>query len=443
MKKLTALLLVTLLTFLQLSVYAESSATQDKYADLILEAIEKSDYSEEQIDKEHIYIIENTSPIPMRKNQEPIWIWVALPLLDSEDVSYAYFDKGVYGMEITNLPTFTGIEMPYGNTLKQYLEKNNLSEPTEITNMWIVERLHLFAYNAVCDGKEYIIPYHFTEESMFNLTNAEECNIEIGKAYTKDDFLTICEKEAELFAEYRKSESEQEETDSSKTYVDNNGEEVTTQPLTKVEQANDEKQTDKFQELINEDETKEETETLDEKLIVDCSEWAYEYVAEAIKTGLLDDMSNILYKESVTREFFCEIIFNLLSKSTEKALPVSSTNPFYDINNSKVTALYYEGIINGKGDKKFAPNDLLTREEAATILYRFAEYLELDIPQSTYTDDVDFYADKTFISDWAFNAVFYMNQMEIMVGTSDENFSPKETYTVEQAIATVMRLYNY
>ena len=35
-----------------------------------------------------------------------------------------------------------------------------------------------------------------------------------------------------------------------------------------------------------------------------------------------------------------------------------------------------------------------------------------------------------------------MKEMGIMVGTSETEFSPKETYTAEQAIATIIRLYN-
>lgn len=61
--------------------------------------------------------------------------------------------------------------------------------------------------------------------------------------------------------------------------------------------------------------------------------------------------------------------------------------------------------------------------------------------QSSYSDDILYYSDKGQISDWAFTAVFYMREMGIMVGTSDTEFSPKATYTAEQAITTVIRLY--
>lgn len=174
----------------------------------------------------------------------------------------------------------------------------------------------------------------------------------------------------------------------------------------------------------------------------DCSEWSSDYIVQASDLGFLKGITDILYKENITREKFCEIVYNMLDKTMNVNWKTVSTIPFKDTLNQKVFSLAYEGIINGKGENTFAPNDILTREESATILYRLAEYMELDMPQSTYNESIKYYADKDMISEWAFNAVFYMKEMGIMVGTSDTEFSPKDTYTVEQAIATVIRLYN-
>ena len=45
-------------------------------------------------------------------------------------------------------------------------------------------------------------------------------------------------------------------------------------------------------------------------------------------------------------------------------------------------------------------------------------------------------------SDWARESVSIMNAMKIMEGVSDTEFAPKGNYTVEQAVATMVRLYN-
>lgn len=55
--------------------------------------------------------------------------------------------------------------------------------------------------------------------------------------------------------------------------------------------------------------------------------------------------------------------------------------------------------------------------------------------------DAVYYNDENEISDWAVNAVKSMYEMGIMKGINDYDFSPKGKYTVEQAIATMLRLY--
>lgn len=175
----------------------------------------------------------------------------------------------------------------------------------------------------------------------------------------------------------------------------------------------------------------------------DCSKWSADYIVKAKDLGFLDNVTDIVYKDNITREKFCEIVYNMLDKTMNVNWKTVSTIPFKDTLNQKVFSLAYEGIINGKGENTFAPNDILTREESATILYRLAEYMNLNMPQSTYNESIKYYADKDMISGWAFNAVFYMKEMGIMVGTSDTEFSPKGTYTTEQAIATIIRLYNH
>jgi len=543
MKKKISILLAFLIMTTQLLVYADGDyvpkglkATQEQYAKIISAAIEKSEYDEEEIDKEHIFIVEHTSPLEMRKNSETIWLYVALPIVDSSKISYAHFDEGEYVMAITDFAPFNGMEKPYGNKLEQYIKENKLSEPTEITNVWISERVHTFAYNVVCDGEEYIIPYYFTEESLFNITNDEECNIELGKAYTLDEFLTICEKEAELFEDYRKTESEENEKENS-AYVDNDGD-VVEEKIEKdeVETVKEDEKTEVKEEQTKEIFTFDELTKISAKEIkkisiacskngrtefttaspimisnivnsikdvqfvedtrgsaggwlyginfymedetyiqfgarihldktdyialehetavdimshyhdligsIDSSEWATDYILDCMELGFFEDVEELNYKDNITREKFCEIVYNMLMRRANNGIAVPSAFYFEDTYNSKVSALYYADIINGKGERIFAPDDYLTREEAATILYRVAEFLEIDMPQLEYDESIPYYEDKEAISEWAFNAVFYMREMGIMVGTSETEFSPKETYTAEQTIATIIRMYS-
>jgi len=172
---------------------------------------------------------------------------------------------------------------------------------------------------------------------------------------------------------------------------------------------------------------------------IDSSEWATDYILECQELGFLEDVTDVSYKEPITREKVCEIIYNMLMKTADKGWSVPTDIPFVDTFNSKVATLYYEDIIKGKGDKIFAPDDYLTREEAATIIDRI---YKSGVPLGTGTTGQWLkFEDENEISDWALYGVQNACKQGIMIGTGS-NFSPKELYTTEQAIASIVRMYH-
>ena len=169
----------------------------------------------------------------------------------------------------------------------------------------------------------------------------------------------------------------------------------------------------------------------------DCSDWASDYIAQAKDIGLLQDITDISYKENISREKFCEIVYNLIDTTTDIEWKKVSPNPFQDTDNEKVIALSLEDIIFGKGEGQFVPNDLLTREEAATIIVRMINaVMPMPITEMYFE-----YDDNDNISDWASDSVQIISNLGFMNGVGNSKFAPKETYTTEQAIATVMRVY--
>lgn len=52
------------------------------------------------------------------------------------------------------------------------------------------------------------------------------------------------------------------------------------------------------------------------------------------------------------------------------------------------------------------------------------------------------YDDISEVSEWASDSVQIISNLGIMEGVGDNKFAPQDTYTTEQAIATIMRLYN-
>lgn len=175
------------------------------------------------------------------------------------------------------------------------------------------------------------------------------------------------------------------------------------------------------------------------QISLDCINWASDYIVEANDIGITEDVADLEYRKPITREKFCEMIYNMLDKSMNIEWKKVSPNPFRDTVNEKVFSLCLEGIIEGKGGKTFAPDDFLTREEAATILIRTAQFMGIGMPENAYDSKV--YDDENSISDWAFASVHYCRKLGVMIGTSETEFSPQDEYTAEQAIATILRLY--
>lgn len=190
-----------------------------------------------------------------------------------------------------------------------------------------------------------------------------------------------------------------------------------------------------------------------------CSSWAEAEIQKAATLNLMLYELSDKYTQNITRLDFCKLAYRLIATEfspesdsrmgmwyaaeniiDEKDLRNKYASvSFTDCSYSEVSFLAAAGIIQGMDDGSFAPDKSITREEAAAILYRMAEFLgNKTIIQHR---DAVYYNDENEISDWAVNAVKSMYEMGIMKGINDYDFSPKGTYTVEQAIATMLRLY--
>ena len=169
------------------------------------------------------------------------------------------------------------------------------------------------------------------------------------------------------------------------------------------------------------------------------STWAKDSVEKAEKINLIQPGENYNYTAFITREEFCGLIFSYIRNVAEILDSPAAAMPFTDTDNAQIGILNLWGIIKGKSETEFAPNDSLTREEAAVILYRLISKI---YPGWDATEQYFDFADSGQISDWATNDIQVICNMGIMQGVGDNRFAPKELYTTEQAVATLVRVYN-
>ena len=96
-----------------------------------------------------------------------------------------------------------------------------------------------------------------------------------------------------------------------------------------------------------------------------------------------------------------------------------------------------EGIVNGYSAEKFGPNDTITREQLATILYRY-EQKQGGGFTGAWMFRMD-YVDLADVSDWAYEAMCWMNMNSIVNGLPDKVLDPKGSATRAQSATMLYR----
>lgn len=162
--------------------------------------------------------------------------------------------------------------------------------------------------------------------------------------------------------------------------------------------------------------------------------WAHESINEAFLIGLIPTALQSNYSASITRAEFASLAVTLYETVT--GTEITGYMQFSDTNDVYVQKAGYIGVVTGIGNDNFAPNNTLTREQAAVMLARLAYVLGQ--PLSAYYPT---FADNAQISAWAVDAVGQMQLSEIMGGVGNNMFAPLGDYTREQSIVTILRLF--
>ncbi len=186
------------------------------------------------------------------------------------------------------------------------------------------------------------------------------------------------------------------------------------------------------------------------------SAWAEQEINESIELGFVLEKLQCDYQESITRAEFAATaveylayqynldVDDMMKLYQEKNNKETITDFFNDISDSEyMHYIWYAntlGIVKGYGDGTFGPNEFITREEAAAMLMRTFFNYNSGIKHGPKLLEFEKYIDYKEISSWAINDVQYVWERNIMKGISDNEFSPKTSYTREQCFATFVRL---
>jgi len=162
--------------------------------------------------------------------------------------------------------------------------------------------------------------------------------------------------------------------------------------------------------------------------------WAQEQVNMAIAKGLVPGHLQSNFTQAATRAEFCALAVRVYEAVKGE---IAGRTRFTDTSDSNVEKAAFIGIVNGVGNNRFDPDAQLTREMAAVMLANLANAIGQPLPQKAPT-----FADNNEASAWALESIGRVQAAGVMSGTGDNMFSPKQPYTREQSIITVMRVFN-
>lgn len=182
------------------------------------------------------------------------------------------------------------------------------------------------------------------------------------------------------------------------------------------------------------------------------STWALTEIEEAYNTNLIPTyLLGTDLTDKINRAEFAAIAVSLYEYISNSRVYLGK-NPFYDISSNRFVNEIIKasnlGITAGTSDTTFSPNNLITREQMATMMCR--AYKKKKFPAWTVDNDSEYplkaegaakFQDDKQIASYAREAVYFMAANNIINGVDDAGviFAPSNIATREQAIIIALR----
>ena len=168
------------------------------------------------------------------------------------------------------------------------------------------------------------------------------------------------------------------------------------------------------------------------------SDWFYEAVKFAVEKGLFKGTGETTFSphQPMTRAMLVTVLYNL-----EGSPGAAGANNFTDVKNGEwyTNAVIWanaKDIVSGYGKGLFGTNDPITREQMASILYRYASYKGYDV---TATANLSAYTDEEEISNWAKEAMNWANAEGLITGRTKTTLVPGGTATRAEVASILKR----
>ena len=171
--------------------------------------------------------------------------------------------------------------------------------------------------------------------------------------------------------------------------------------------------------------------------------WAVNDIAFMVEKGLFKGTSATQFSPNadMTRAMFVSVLARMDGADLSKVGPSN----FKDVDPKQwyATSVAWaaeNGVVSGTSATTFNPNGVITRQDMASILLRYAEKNKIELKK---IKDVTF-ADENAIDDYAKHSVDVITSAGLLVGMGDNKFVPQATSTRAQVVSMLARfIRNY
>ena len=175
--------------------------------------------------------------------------------------------------------------------------------------------------------------------------------------------------------------------------------------------------------------------------------WAHVGIDFAVSHRLFEGTAKDTFEPdgTMTRAMLVTVLWRLAGRPD-----CSAASVFHDV--SDTDSYFYlpvawaaqNGIVNGVSETLFEPDSLVTREQMAAIMFRYAKFRNYAV---TGRADLSFFPDSNTVSDYAKEPLAWANDAGLITGTNGDDgivvLAPAAGATRAQVAAILMRFMQY
>lgn len=173
---------------------------------------------------------------------------------------------------------------------------------------------------------------------------------------------------------------------------------------------------------------------------VNSNSWYFNAVEFVYNKGIMQGVSSTKFSPNgtVTRGMLVTMLWRMAGE------PYVGGGSFDDVASGSyyATAVAWaakNGIVDGYNSTRFGPNDAVTREQIATMLYRYAKWLGYSASGSSLAG----YSDASSVSSWAKDAMGWAVKNSVVTGVTATKLNPNSSATRAETAQMFMNFYEY